>query len=58
MRKRSDDLESVSWRVLAEYRDIVGAMIRRKSGVYGLYKQDKLYYVGLASNLMGRVKTT
>jgi hypothetical protein len=60
MSKRSDDLllgflEQLSWRVLDEYRDIIREMIRRKSGVYALYKQDKLYYVGLASNLMGRV---
>jgi hypothetical protein len=40
---------------LDEYRDIVRTMIRGKSGVYALYKQDKLYYVGLASNLMTRV---
>lgn len=60
MSTRSDDLllgfiEQLSWRVLDEYRDIVRDMIRRKSGVYALYKHDKLYYVGLASNLMGRV---
>ena len=58
----SDDLlvaflEQVSWRVLAEYRDIVKLMIRRKGGIYALYRHDKLYYVGLASNLMGRVNT-
>jgi hypothetical protein len=62
MSKRSDSLlagfvEQISWRVLDEYRDIVRVLIRRKSGVYALYKQDKLYYVGLASNLMGRVNT-
>ena len=60
MSKRSDGLllgflEQLSWRVLDEYRDIIREMIRRKSGVYALYKHDKLYYVGLASNLMGRV---
>ena len=32
-------------------------MIKRRAGVYALYrKQEKLYYVGLASNLMGRSK--
>jgi hypothetical protein len=61
MKKRSSEdllvgfLEQVSWRVLAEYRDIVQSMIRRKSGVYALYRHDRLYYVGLASNLMSRV---
>jgi hypothetical protein len=48
-------LERVSWRVLDEYRDILRGLIRGKCGVYALYRQDKLYYVGLASNLMGRV---
>jgi len=30
-------------------------MIRGHAGVYALYKGEKLYYVGLATNLMGRV---
>jgi RAMA domain-containing protein len=60
MSKRSPDLllgflEQVSWRVLDEYRDILRTLIRRKCGIYVLYKHDKLYYVGLAGNLMGRV---
>src|SRR5688500_14618551 len=60
MSKRSPDLligflEQISWRVLDEYRESGRDVIRRKSGVYALYKHDKLYYVGLASNLMGRV---
>jgi hypothetical protein len=60
MPRRSADLlvgflEQVSWRVLAEYPDIVRTLIRRRSGIDALYKQDKLYYVGLASNLLGRV---
>lgn len=50
-------LEQVSWRVLDEYRDIIKQMIRKKAGVYALYRQDKLYYIGLAGNLMGRVNT-
>ena len=31
--------------------------MRGKSGVYALYSKDVLYYVGLASNLMGRINT-
>ncbi len=31
-------------------------MIKGKSGVYALYRNDALYYVGLAKNLMGRLK--
>lgn len=50
-------LEKVSWKVLHEYADVIQKMIRRRSGIYALYKkQDRLYYVGLASNLMGRIK--
>ncbi|MEK6765527.1 MAG: GIY-YIG nuclease family protein [Planctomycetota bacterium] len=50
-------LEDISWRVLEEYPNVVQQMIRRKSGVYALYRKQSLYYVGLASNLMGRLKT-
>jgi len=48
-------LERVSWRLLERHRPIIRTMIRGHAGVYALYKGDKLYYVGLASNLMGRV---
>lgn len=47
--------ERVSWKVLDKYRPIVKLMIRGHAGVYALYKGDRLYYIGLASNLMGRV---
>jgi hypothetical protein len=50
-------LEDVSWRVLEEYPEVVRKMIRRQAGIYVLYRRDKLYYVGLASNLMGRLKS-
>ncbi len=50
-------LEGISWRVLKEYPDVIKQLIRRESGVYALYRRDKLYYVGLASNLMGRLKS-
>jgi hypothetical protein len=49
-------LEGISWKVLEEYQPIVRQLIRGRSGVYALYRQDRLYYVGLASNLMGRLK--
>jgi len=48
-------LERVSWKLLEEHRPIVRRMIRGHAGVYALYKGEKLYYLGLASNLMGRV---
>jgi hypothetical protein len=49
-------MERVSWRVLDRYRDVIVEFIRGHAGVYALYKAEKLYYVGLARNLMGRVK--
>ena len=50
-------LEDISWQVLEEYPQIVREMIRGRAGVYALYRRRKLYYVGLASNLMRRLKT-
>jgi hypothetical protein len=50
-------LEKVSGNVLEEYPEVIRAYIRRKGGVYALYKKRQLYYVGLASNLMARLKS-
>jgi hypothetical protein len=50
-------LESISWRILEDSPELVKKMTRRRSGVYALYRKDKLYYVGLASNLMGRLRS-
>lgn len=50
-------LEDISWKVLKEYPEIVRNMIKGRWGVYALYRRDRLYYVGLANNLMGRLKT-
>lgn len=50
-------LEDISWRVLQDDREVIQDQIRGQAGIYALYKQSKLYYVGLASNLMGRLKT-
>lgn len=48
-------LERVSWKVLEKHRATLRSMIRGHAGVYALYRGEKLYYVGLASNLMSRV---
>jgi Restriction Enzyme Adenine Methylase Associated len=50
-------LEDVSANILEKDRQIIKEMIRRRTGVYALYRRDTLYYVGLASNLMGRVRS-
>jgi hypothetical protein len=49
-------LEGISWKILKEYPQIIKDMIHKKSGVYALYRRDRLYYVGLATNLMARLK--
>ena len=36
---------------LEKYQDIIRRYVRRKQGVYALYRRGKLHYVGLASNL-------
>lgn len=50
-------LEDVSWLVLKDYPEVVRQMIRGEAGVYALYRRGNLYYVGLASNLMRRLKS-
>ena len=50
-------LEDISWQVMQAYPQIVRGMIRGRFGVYALYKRGRLHYVGLANNLIGRLKT-
>ncbi|MDA1064676.1 MAG: GIY-YIG nuclease family protein, partial [Proteobacteria bacterium] len=49
-------LERVSGDVLDQYPSVIKDLIKGKSGVYALYCNDSLYYVGLAKNLIGRLK--
>ena len=51
----SESFERVSGRVLDEYRPLLRELTRGHAGVYALYKQDRLYCVGLAGNMMSRV---
>ena len=41
---------------LKDYQSQIRSLIKGKSGIYALYRNDNLYYVGLATNLMGRLK--
>jgi len=50
-----EHLENISRDALERYQDIVRQYVRRRQGVYALYRRGKLYYVGLASNLRGRL---
>jgi len=49
-------LEGVSRRVLESYPDIVRGMARGRHGIYALYRKDRLYYLGLATDLRQRLK--
>lgn len=52
----SEFFENISWEILEDYPQIVNEMIKGKAGLYALYNDDKLYYVGLAVNLKRRLK--
>ena len=49
-------LERISRGVFHEYPRQLTDLIGRDHGVYALYKGGHLYYVGLATNLRGRIK--
>jgi hypothetical protein len=48
-------LENISREALEKYQDIVRRYVRRRQGVYALYRRNKPYYIGLASNLRSRL---
>ena len=50
-------LEKVSWTVMRDYPQAIRELIRGRAGIYALYRRDSLYYVGLASNLVSRLKS-
>ncbi len=51
-----EHLEHISRKALEEYQAILRAYVKGRFGIYALYRKDKLYYVGLASNLRNRLK--
>jgi hypothetical protein len=50
-------LENLRSAALERYADLIREMVGRRHGVYALYRKRRLYYVGLASNLRGRLKS-
>ncbi len=48
-------LERISSNVFERYRRLITDLVGGKHGIYALYRNDNLYYVGLATNLRGRV---
>jgi hypothetical protein len=51
----SQHLENISRDVFQKYQNIIRRYVRRRQGVYALYRRGKLHYVGLASNLRSRL---
>jgi predicted GIY-YIG superfamily endonuclease len=51
----SQHLENIAREALEKYENIVRRYVRRRQGVYALYRRNKLYYIGLASNLRSRL---
>lgn len=49
-------LEKVGSGVFERYQDAITRLITGKQGVYALYRRHKLHYVGLASDLRGRIR--
>lgn len=49
-------LEKVSSGVFEEFPEQVTGLIKKGQGVYALYRRNKLYYIGLAGDLRGRIK--
>jgi len=49
-------LEQIASSAFGDFPRQVTELIGRQHGVYALYKGTHLYYVGLASNLRGRIK--
>lgn len=50
-------LEGVSRDVVEKYSDHFKSLAEGRHGIYALYEGDDLYYVGLATNLRGRMRS-
>ncbi|MFA5555117.1 MAG: GIY-YIG nuclease family protein [Phycisphaerae bacterium] len=48
-------LEKIGAKVFVDHRNVITDLIKGHQGIYALYKNDRLYYVGLASNLRNRI---
>ncbi len=49
-------LEQTASNAFSDYPRQITELVHGKHGVYALYKGDRLYYVGLATNLRNRIK--
>ena len=48
-------LENISGKAIEKYQDIIKDSIRKKNGVYALYRKNELVYIGLATDLLKRL---
>ncbi|HVL90282.1 MAG TPA: DUF2924 domain-containing protein [Actinomycetota bacterium] len=53
----SQYLENLSSDVFELYQDVIKRYARGRHGIYALYRNDRLYYVGLAQNMPSRLRT-
>lgn len=51
-----EHLENLARDVLERYPHVIAVQIKGRRGIYALYRRDRLYYVGLATNLLSRLK--
>jgi hypothetical protein len=49
-------LEKISRDALEKHQEIIKDFVKGKHGIYALFSKDRLYYVGLASDLRNRLK--
>ena len=49
-------LEQISSSVFSKFSGQVTSLVGKRHGIYALYRNSKLYYIGLATNLRSRVK--
>ncbi|MHA1278039.1 MAG: DUF4357 domain-containing protein [Candidatus Helarchaeota archaeon] len=52
----SQYVEKISRKLLEKYPQVIRDIAKGQHGIYALYKGNKLYYVGLASNLRRRLR--
>ncbi|MBC6415054.1 MAG: GIY-YIG nuclease family protein [Bdellovibrionales bacterium] len=52
----SRKIEKVSRKIFEKYQKALSKLIGTSQGVYALYNNNELYYVGKASNLKRRVR--
>jgi hypothetical protein len=52
----TQSLEHISKDVFSKYASLITKLVEKSSGLYALYDEDELYYVGRATQLRRRVK--